>query len=72
MKLKDLIDRTEQDVCVIDGSEEASLILRIKTYCVNERFWLTDHVLEMEIFQLFLHDKYPGCLCVILGDIDDC
>lgn len=30
MKLKDLIDRTEQDVCVIDGSEEASLILRIK------------------------------------------
>lgn len=71
MKLKDLIDITDQDVCVIDGDDEISLILRIKTYGVNEIFWLTDHALEQEIFQLFTSERYPGCLCAILGDIDD-
>lgn len=71
MKLKDLIDRTEQDVCVIDGSEEASLILRIKVYCVDVRFWLTDTALEQDIFEIFTDEKYPKCLCVILGDIYD-
>jgi len=71
MKLKDLIDITDQDVCVIDGIDDSSLILRIRTYCVNEIFWLTDNALEQEIFQIFINEKYPGCLCVILGDIDD-
>lgn len=71
MKLKDLINTTEMDVCIINSSDEMSLILRIKTYCVNERFWLTDTALEQEIYQLFTSERYPGCLCVILGDIDD-
>ena len=71
MKLKNLTDITNQDVCVIDGTDESSLILRIKTHCVNERFWLTDNALEQEIFLLFTNEEYPGCLCVILGDIDD-
>lgn len=69
MKLKDLINTTETDVCIIDSSDEMSLILRINTYCVNERFWLTDTALEQEVFDIFTNEKYPGCICAILGEI---
>lgn len=68
MTLRKFLEHAFQPVCVIDDIEQGNMYIQIDHYNACTEFWLTEKALNLKIKTVLSHEKYPDCICVILGD----
>lgn len=68
MTLRKFLEHAIQPVCVIDDVEQGNMYIQIDHYNAGSEFWLTEQALNLKIKTVLSHEKYPDCICVILGD----
>lgn len=68
MTLREFLEHAIQPVCVIDDVEQCNMYIQIDHYNAGSEFWLTEKALDLKIQTVLSHEKYPDCICVILGD----